>query len=467
MRHIIKTQVIEFATDTSAGAFELQHRLSTLYYRLMLPLIEKTFDRLAPSHRTVRLDSLSIDLGTLTLEALDRANWAIEFEELLAREVREAILSQSLSNRVDLLPTGIARQWLFYMKHGYLPWNAGTTDNEWYEKVLEEMATDYTCIELLRKLILGDERALLRITLSEVPDFLVHLTEALTGKNQSELESWIDSVTQFVGTSTVVAESTLPKLRSQLWRQVLVYAASHPSAPPIEVFEQAVLAEFGQEQLDKIFKAPATFGFVQFMPFIKKQMLKFNLKKETRVKSLSEKQVDKDPALPIQDEGIFVVNAGLVLLYPFYAAFFKALELTHGDQFKNNDARMNALTMMHFLATGRTRFEEHELVVSKILCGCALEEPVEPARISEPSVYEAEVLLNEVIAQWSILKNTSIEALRESFLQRGGKLVNSAGEKYRLIIAPDSLDVLLDHIPWSFSLIRLPWMEKVLSVEWK
>ncbi|MEI3154023.1 MAG: contractile injection system tape measure protein [Odoribacter sp.] len=59
---------------------------------------------------------------------------------------------------------------------------------------------------------------------------------------------------------------------------------------------------------------------------------------------------------------------------------------------------------------------------------------------------------------WPKMKNTSLEGLRHSFLQREGML-EQEGE-WKLTVHPKGLDVLLDSLPWGFSMVRLPWMDK-------
>jgi hypothetical protein len=34
-------------------------------------------------------------------------------------------------------------------------------------------------------------------------------------------------------------------------------------------------------------------------------------------------------------------------------------------------------------------------------------------------------------------------------------------------VAPGPFDMLMDRLPWSFSLIRYPWMEEPLHVTWQ
>jgi len=75
-------------------------------------------------------------------------------------------------------------------------------------------------------------------------------------------------------------------------------------------------------------------------------------------------------------------------------------------------------------------------------------------------------LLHAVTQHWKPLANTSIAGLRESFLQRNGSL-QLKRDAWHLSVEARSFDMLLDQIPWSFSTIKFPWMDRVIYVEWR
>lgn len=163
---------------------------------------------------------------------------------------------------------------------------------------------------------------------------------------------------------------------------------------------------------------------------------------------------------------IYVINAGVVLLHPFLQRFFNNLQLIKDDFFKNVFSQQKALYLLHYLATGNTRPLEHEMVILKVLCSFPLENPVDLIELNEEEIAEAESLVKSAIGQWDILKGTSQAALREGFLQRKGKLFTNNGILL-LQIEQSAIDMLLDHLPWNLSIIKLPWMKEVLRVEWR
>jgi hypothetical protein len=37
----------------------------------------------------------------------------------------------------------------------------------------------------------------------------------------------------------------------------------------------------------------------------------------------------------------------------------------------------------------------------------------------------------------------------------------------RLQVEGKALDILLDYLPWTLSIVKLPWMKKLLHIEWR
>ncbi len=162
-------------------------------------------------------------------------------------------------------------------------------------------------------------------------------------------------------------------------------------------------------------------------------------------------------------EGIYIENAGLILLHPFLPQFFTALDIANEVQLIQPE---RALCLLHFLTTGLLITPEYELTLAKILCNIPLEMPVESdMELSKLEREEAEALLNAVIRHWEALRNTSIDGLRGEFLLRFGKLSMRDGD-WLLQVEAKTVDILLNHLPWGISMIKLPWMQRMLWVEW-
>ncbi len=169
-------------------------------------------------------------------------------------------------------------------------------------------------------------------------------------------------------------------------------------------------------------------------------------------------QDDKEP--------IYAELAGLVILQPFLAEFFNALHLVEGKSFRDEASRNKAVFLLGHLATGSAEIQEHRLVFPKVLCGMELTAPIERTGIITPEEMEEAVsLLTTVISYWTALKSTTPDGLRNSFLQREGKL-SRKDDGWQLDVEKKTLDILLGKLPWGFSITRLPWMKEMIFVNW-
>ena len=85
--------------------------------------------------------------------------------------------------------------------------------------------------------------------------------------------------------------------------------------------------------------------------------------------------------------------------------------------------------------------------------------------VTEAEAEECSRLLRAVIDHASILGEMSIDGFRGSFLLRKGLLGTRDGA-WLLRVEQMTFDVVLERFPWSWTWIKLPWMEGPLRVEW-
>lgn len=191
------------------------------------------------------------------------------------------------------------------------------------------------------------------------------------------------------------------------------------------------------------------------------------------------------PAFGLEDDGdvveegepIYVGNAGLVLANPYLPTLFRKLGILQepeeggedeedGEGLGNRAAASRAVHLLQYLVDGRTSAPEPELVLNKVLCGLAPETPVDVDY--EPGDEERETLddlLRTMLSNWPALSGTSVAGLRETFLQRDGRLTRREDGWY-LKVQRKTLDVLVDQVPWSLAVIYPRWMPAPLHVDW-
>ncbi|WP_294312037.1 contractile injection system tape measure protein [uncultured Chryseobacterium sp.] len=165
-------------------------------------------------------------------------------------------------------------------------------------------------------------------------------------------------------------------------------------------------------------------------------------------------------------QNIHVRNAGIVLLSPFIPRLLERLNFTAEGHFTSQQNREKAALFLQFIVTGKQDTPNTDLALNKIICGLSPEATLsEHIEITAEDAAFSDQVLNALISNWPPLGSTSIPALRETFLMREG-LLSESPEEWKLTVKPGPFDMLLDRCPFSFSLIKYPWMEKPLVVKW-
>ena len=170
----------------------------------------------------------------------------------------------------------------------------------------------------------------------------------------------------------------------------------------------------------------------------------------------------------LQQERLTVFHAGIILLHPFIQRLFAATGITEEEKPGIPNHRLpRAAALLHYLATGNEEVFEFELGLIKVLLGLDPEFPLPVAAglLNSKDKEEAEELLRSAITYWSILKDTSIPGFQGTFIQRRGILAWN-DEHWTLHVERTSYDLLLDYLPWSISIVKLPWMKQPIFTEW-
>jgi hypothetical protein len=586
VRHIIKKQIIQIELNSQQEAFRVQHLVSEHYWKEIVPILQKVFDSITSENEIIRLEHLEIDLGVISIKDIEQGKWVDKLETILKKQL-DKILHEAHADEAVHRESGsrsVFRQWLFYMEHGYLPWNVWHANESWYAQTLRAFATDFNAVSALRKHIINNPVFTERVILQHPESFLISLAETLTAEKQVDLPEafneiyeifyFMNQLANYIKKDQLISTDNKKSFIIKLWKAILWMASKNESHENTQALVEKILTAHITEPaiIKKIKKELPRQKISLSLPVLdklqqklteakkeerkKEKELKGRTHEETRnkvkdepertlqqneeikkeikqkrgtqkedpsdrdvekkstqqiaenkptvtnpiseektqakEKSIVDEKRDKqshtniDPAEQIKnaltgygnkeknilhdtidEEGIFVQHAGAVLLHPFLPAFFKRLGLTTQEGFIDNDAHQKALHLLYFLSTGDIQPKEYELVIGKILCSYPLQQPVDmELNIAEAEFNEANDLIEAVITQWDILKNSSPTALRESFLQRNGKLF-TRNKRLCLQIEKSAIDVLLDHLPWNLSIIKLPWMDEILSVEWR
>ncbi|MGR9408394.1 contractile injection system tape measure protein [Rhizobium leguminosarum] len=479
--HVIRRQIVEVKLPGSeADGFALQRRVAGLCRDWLGPALEETLDRIAPSDEYWSIDSLVIDAGSFSAETFER-DFVGAVTEALRREIDDQAAgrggglqrseaanrgwSRSTADGADAAGgierrTGaqfLNRAFLHFLATGTLPWWFRLSNGQSLE---EAMTASWNGIAPMA----GTGRALLAAITSSVmrtrlvrqfsPSFL----NALLRSAAPDAVALVCNLLAEMQRLSVPADM-VRQFGEQLWQVFALEAAAGRGPAATEAVTEWVhgaLTETGPLQL------PA--------PVVRSLRAAMGLRTRS----------DETPALaiaprPMRDptgeagasleleEGIFVECAGLILLHPFLPRLFEALDIAVDGALVQPG---RALCLLHFLAAGERRPPEYALVLPKLLCNLPLEEPTDaPVELTAAEEDECRALLEAVIGHWGALGDTSVDALRGTFLVRPGKL-SRRGDDTLLQVDTLDFDVLLGQLPWSLSVVRLPWMNRSLLVEW-
>jgi hypothetical protein len=441
LTHYIQKQFlhVEF-TGAEAEGMTLQKQLSELCHKRLLPALEQALNRcMASGEEVLRIDRLEIDIGNLDKDLLGEMLPAA-VAKAVEEKVRERLQVRRISSaepRLEAIDESIVDQsrraeeiLLFFLQNGHLPW---------YSRLPEQTAIEAYLFAALKE-IEGKQKEEIAALLAASPSARQRLVWQFSPAFLDFLLGHIAPVILRIARSIM---EKLPnvhgnpeerkKTEVELWQVAFASAKQYHLMAESEI--EAALRSALQSGVEQAAES-------------------------SPLQSSTPTAIVQD----IAGEGIYIGNAGLVLLHPFLPMMFDTLSIAGANALVQPD---RALLLLHFMATGQGTPQEHELVLPKMLCNIPLDQPVKTRlRLSSDEKAEAEALLKAVIQHWDALRNTSPDGLRGNFLCRAGKLSRRNANDWLLQVERMSHDVLLDRLPWGIGIIKLPWMDNMLWVEW-
>lgn len=502
--HIIQKQVLEVEMENPADAFQFRNRLGEVFHERILPALETLFDEIGHDNRLIRIDQLQVDIGRIPYN-----NWEQELADKTIDKLRELLLleiplwqketvsqlaatsSEKRKSDFDvpknkkpvnqLTQDGFINAFFYFLQTGRLPWFVANEVqfNEQLKKWLtpENVASIKTHLEKaglteLTRLIYQVEEALL----DQLIELILTPPQASSNKIYAlfmEAKHFLEKLLK----SILINNTAIKKL---LYLPFFKWQSSHAETDLSTFYTQ----DFASLLL---FEFPVVCNQPGFINSLSRAQGNSKLpgngqEQNTILKNITQSILFERPAANtekeqlIKDEKtvetpgeIYIENAGLVLLHPFLLPFFKTIELTTKDQFIDEYARMKAVLFTQYLVNGMEAFEEHQLVLNKIICGFPLHTPItKDLEITNEEKAEAADLLQQVIQLWTknnVQVNGTIEGLQQSFLQRPGKLVQK-DKDWQLQVEQKPYDMVLSALPWGIGIIKNPWMQGMLWVDW-
>ena len=204
------------------------------------------------------------------------------------------------------------------------------------------------------------------------------------------------------------------------------------------------------------------------------EVLEIDKINKTFTELLAELKVSKNEVAElvdaVQPDYIPVTNAGLCLFAPWIIRLFGMLELLSEDRkdLKDMDARIRAIFILQRLVTAEQReYKESDLAFNRLLAACPFNVPIpKNLELTDKEIETVASMLAGVKANWPKMVNTSVGGFQRSFIEREGQL-EQRENKWVLTVENKAYDILLDSLPWSYKMIRFPWLKKPISVSWR
>jgi hypothetical protein len=431
--HLIQRLTVEVSAADPATARQRQDELSRwVRSESLLNRISERLDQIVADDVVWRIPKIEIEVS-----GADEASFHKNLIETLVKKISQSVQGQADKKAISK-QSHLQETIFFYLVNGFLPASVSQTTKQEIQAFFKAQTTrldEHFWQEIQRQAAENPQiisQLMAQFSLQKARLIFCQILHLST-----DLIHWIEL---FLKTQTIETkgQSFQKNVEITLWQAVF----SNPNASFLA--SKAVFEEYFEKEIS---------------------IAKLKIKAPPK----NDSQATREENESIVEDGFYVENAGLVLLAPFFSQLFQALGWTDAHhQWKAEVYQNHAVGLLAYLSHGLTETFEYDWVLNKHLCGLPVEtviaanEPLAPTTLAA-----ADELLKAVVGYWSVLKSTSPDGLRHTFLQRQGKLSpKSEGDGWRLLVERKTEDVLIERIPWGFSVIKLPWMNDILFVEW-
>lgn len=405
-RHRIGRTVLNLKLKSRSTAIKEQQQVSTLFHEQIMPEFEELFDNICPTNEILQFDKLEIIIGDFNLNDTDT------FISILKEKTRKAIEAAIQSGHY-LRISGSEHAFynlLFFLKYGYFKWQSESTDIRELSKRLMPISWSDSWVENLL-VVLNDPMSLRRLFRQSSNDLIKKIELVLYDYFKISQEE----------------------------KNLLVQARRSSDSREESEFTIEALLKIHSNSLavDKII--------------------------------ISNTETERHEREEISNADLIETHfAGIVLLNPIIQPMFDSAGLLSGNQFVSVEHAEKAVYILHYLINKESELYENQAVLLKILCGLELDHSLPRTfELSDDVKSNCENAIRSIIKEWQVLKNTGNQAFIENFILRNG-IISVEDNAYNLNVESNAVDVILAYNPppWTVGMIRLPWMTKILYVNW-
>jgi hypothetical protein len=527
--HRIRRQSLVIRTRSATDAFELRRHMRQAWTDVLLPALEQAFDEAADPDQVIRIPRLEVRLRLASTDAV-RHELPRMIETAVAEQLRARHDASVTSTCNARAASDARRTIVQYLRTGSVPWEAAGQDaRKVIEELLAAVSDpikliddlgdasdrDAYCFRLLQLLDAASFAKLLAALPTRVPRIWARVLGGVLGGagersivltsrytqlqlaasllSQSLVLTGSDAPAAIIATTSrisgeataddvVRALLTMPEAPTAWKQSVLLDSSRAPEASSGEKKRKSKTTRARSMTNDGITMSPENSGSngpsldearnrtnaASSNAVDDAKLYGINETDEATARTLAAALAARPAMMDMQDTsfGTSVHYAGLILLHPFIGALFEHARIREGDTIPAHSLP-RAAALLHYLATGEEDVVEIELGLIKVLLGLTPDAslPVAHGLLLPADREEADAVLDAGIRYWSGLKNTSRAGLRQTFLQRAG-LLRRKDEGWLLHVERASFDVLLDYLPWTIGIFKLPWMAERMYTEW-
>lgn len=483
--HLIHHHDIDFNCTSKSLGFEVQKQCGDVAQTELYPAMDKLLSRFDHPDLVWTIDRIEINIscGANNWKQALVQETLLQLEEFLKNAYKpEKSDKEKISVFVDddKMTTSeyCFRLFLLFLKNGILPVNSISSK---IEDIIENIAWN----EILRTdlyAVLTESPAILLRFILTVPDEVKNrISEQISNKTlpiaaENQVDTKIDPVIQkgnpkvqrLLQEVFIWSEFFKYRITSDYLEKLIAELAKLFDVDSVKANLNILLKSgiFDRIGLDEKFFDEAN-RFLEDKNVIDKAK-----KTENRSEIEGNRILDSDSAQSIEEikpelKAVFIENAGLIILHPFFESLFDNLKLCKDKKWMDAEGQHKAVLVMQYLCTGSEEFWDSDLFFNKLYCGFNPDSVINTSiALTDNDKTQCDEMLAAVIGHWKKLGNTSIEGLRETFLRRNGKVVLSDNE-LTLNVENSGVDILLEYLPWSIRIVKSPWLDKIINCYWE
>lgn len=368
--HIIHRVVLNIEVSGRGMAKSAENAVVSYFEQVLLKRIEEILDSIETESHLL-IDKIDLDLGEIILKGdvpLGLEEKLIEAFQSAAIDLKkpEESADEDTFSRLTH-PQKAFETFVYFLEYGRLPWyvlSASQNEEAWLDLVYQAIKENSAAKNELLK-ITGDPMILGRLFAQFHRNSVKQLVALLMDLAIVDIDRVIDQQVKLYVADEVISNNEAFAFFEKII--LLIYLRSAD--------RQMLALPHLQKQLTHIPYQPQNpviddLKIVDALLSTEIDISKDNVS--------DDKNTDEHPA---EVEGIFISQAGLVILHPFLEYFFKDFGLIQDDDFVDIHARQLGVHLLHYLATGQVNAFEYDLCFEKFFCcwpaGAAIERAID------------------------------------------------------------------------------------------